>query len=367
MFHIIDLEKSVIKQHVRKTKSGKVAIVKQHTDKRSKKEKTKSDRIKKIKENLKVVLNRENPWSRKNKIELGKAIISNFNNDPHSTIMAIGDLAIDQDEDVFYLKGDKPIGNVIRTYDYIYFKLYRFIEKLPNEKRIKEISDLFTNSWKEDSRSFIPQLMQLIIERKFNNKMPLWYGYDCEDKWYLNVLQTKKADIIFKSPMMKDLEKVFENNYKTTQKELGISRKTKMNYQDFYKMSEKDFQKTIQTGLNSNEIRHLLSSDNTILRYGDKKIKISNPGSIKKIDKNKKYIPLFRGVAKKYNIHSPLESWTTNVETAESFDGASLICKIIPIENIFSFWNGSTWKKSKNSIYKTEKEYVVIGGGEKIK
>jgi hypothetical protein len=78
----------------------------------------------------------------------------------------------------------------------------------------------------------------------------------------------------------------------------------------------------------------------------------------------KQYIKLYRGVDKKYNIHSPLESWTTNVETAERFDGAHIFEKLVPIERVYNYHGSSTWFQSQGGVGNQEQEYIVINGGD---
>lgn len=83
------------------------------------------------------------------------------------------------------------------------------------------------------------------------------------------------------------------------------------------------------------------------------------------VNDDEKYIYLYRGVEKQYNSSAPLESWTSNKRVAKNFDGFTVLGKIIPIKNVYTFYDSKSWKRIRRQV-DYEEEYIIINGGEKF-
>jgi len=75
-------------------------------------------------------------------------------------------------------------------------------------------------------------------------------------------------------------------------------------------------------------------------------------------ERGTKTVRLYRGL--KTNVTSPgaLESWTTDRKIAESFNGAGVIARDVPVERILAGHDLPGWE---NGPFGNQKEYVVMG------
>jgi hypothetical protein len=98
------------------------------------------------------------------------------------------------------------------------------------------------------------------------------------------------------------------------------------------------------------------------LEYSLKKERVKNYHMT--VEKNGKvYLTLYRGVREKYDIHSVLESWTSDERTASSFDGSKIIRRLVPLDAIYNFHESSTWFQTEDGLGNQEKEFIIINGG----
>lgn len=86
----------------------------------------------------------------------------------------------------------------------------------------------------------------------------------------------------------------------------------------------------------------------------NKKIKDIYERSQKNLNKHK--IKLYRGIQKKYTVKSIMESWTSDKDVAEGFDGKAILEKEIPKEQIFTFFKNNKFRLR----HWEEKEYIII-------
>lgn len=68
-------------------------------------------------------------------------------------------------------------------------------------------------------------------------------------------------------------------------------------------------------------------------------------------------VTLYRGVKTEYAIQGAIESWTTDIPTAQGFDGYTVIAQEFPIAQVLAFSGGPHWKNGK---YGEQHEFMVL-------